>query len=74
MGAVVSVVAVANGVEVPVLVVFGPEVDFDLVAFTGGGELNRAILSLVESEVGEEGIFREFFPHDEDVFVKAMKP
>lgn len=73
VGAVVGVVAGAEGVEV-VGVAFGPEVDFDLEAFAGGGELVGLVLGLVEGKVGEERFFGEFLAEDEDVIVEAVVP
>ena len=67
-------VAGAAGVEVPVVTVFGPEVDFDLVPFAGGGELDGTVFGFVEGEVGKEGFLRELFAHRKDMVIKAMKP
>jgi hypothetical protein len=74
VGAVVGVVAIAEGVEIPVGVALGPEVDFDFLALAGGGELGGVVLGLVEGEVGEEGFFGELFADDQNVAVEAMMP
>ena len=53
---------------------FGPEVDFDLLLFAGGGELDGAVFGLVESEVWKERLLRELLPHHKDMFVEAVQP
>ena len=67
-------VAAAGGVEVPLVVIFGPEVDFDFLFFARGGELNGAVFGFVESEVGEERFLRQLFAHHKHVLVEAVEP
>ena len=74
VGAVVGVIATAGGVEVPLRVILGPEVDFNFLLFARCGELDGAVFGLVESEVGEEGLLRELLSHHKNMLVEAVQP
>jgi len=73
VGAEGAEVAGAGGIEGPVGIGFGPEVDLGIVVIGAAGE-EVAVIDGFEIERGEEAGRGEFFAVGENVFVKAMMP
>ena len=71
--AVRAVVASAGGVEFPVSVGLGPEVDFGIV-IVGAASQDEAVLDFLEIEGTEEAGRGEFLSMCQDVLVKTMVP
>ena len=71
--AVRSVIASAGGVEFPMSVGLGPEVDFGIVIVDASGQ-DEAVLDFLEIECTEEAGRGEFLSMCQDVLVKTMVP
>lgn len=74
VGTVVGMVAAAQGIEVPLAVLFRPQIDLEVVAFASGGQEDGVVFGFVEGEVGKKGFFCEFFSENQNVLVEAMMP
>ena len=73
MRAVWAVIASAGGVEFPMSVGLGPEVDFDIVIVDAAGQ-DEAVFDFLEIEGTEEAGRGEFISMCQDVLVKTMVP
>lgn len=73
MRAVRAVIASAGGVEFPMIVGLGPEVDFDIVIVDAAGQ-DEAVLDFLEIEGTKEAGRGEFLSMRQDVLVKTMVP
>lgn len=71
--AVRSVIASAGGVEFPMSVGLGPEVDFGIVIVDASGQ-DEAVLDFLEIECTEEAGRGEFLSMCQNVLVKTMVP
>lgn len=73
MGAEGAEVTGAGGVEIPVGVGLGPEVNFGIVVVGARGE-EVSVIDCFEMEGGEEAGGGELFTVGEDVFVESVVP